>query len=175
MAHSNVFFDIEIGGQPGHFVGCDRQDNDWHLYDPDLKAVTVLTDLAIAVVVGVVGYVVVALWGVVGLVRGAWLSLEGRKPCFADFTRWDRPASARLLGSGILLAIVIAVAGAIATLIGAGLGKLNEALSVIPMIVVAINSPDPTIDADKINPGPRYFRLALNPTGGSRILDESSE
>jgi hypothetical protein len=91
-----------------------------------------------ALIVGIIGYVIVALWTVVGLTRGAWMSLEGRKPCFADFTRWDRPASARLLGSGILLAIVIAVAGAIATLIGAGLGKLNEALSVIPMIVVAI-------------------------------------
>lgn len=91
-----------------------------------------------ALIVGVIGYVIVSLWTVVGLTRGAWLSLEGRKPCFADFTRWDRPASARLLGSGILLAILMAVAGAIAILIGAGLGKLNEALSVIPMIVVAI-------------------------------------
>jgi hypothetical protein len=61
-----------------------------------------------------------------------------RKPCFADFTRWDRPASARLLGSAILLALLVAVAGAIAALIGAGLGKLNEALTVLPMIVVAI-------------------------------------
>jgi|GEM_PF-5509989 len=25
-------------------VGCDREDNDWHLYDPELKAVTVLSD-----------------------------------------------------------------------------------------------------------------------------------
>jgi len=91
-----------------------------------------------ALIVGVIGYVIVALWTVVGLTRGAWLSLEGRKPCFADFTRWDRPASARLLGSAILLAILVAVAGAIAALIGAGLGKLNEALTVIPMVVVAI-------------------------------------
>lgn len=92
----------------------------------------------IALIAGVIGYVIVALWTVVGLTRGAWLSLEGRKPCFADFTRWDRPASARLLGSAILLAIVVAVAGAIAALIGTGLGKLNEALAIIPMIVVAI-------------------------------------
>ena len=91
-----------------------------------------------ALIVGVIGYVIVALWTVVGLTRGAWLSLEGRKPCFADFTRWDRPASARLLGSAILLAILVAVAGAIAARIGAGLGKLNEALTVIPMVVVAI-------------------------------------
>ena len=91
-----------------------------------------------ALIVGLIGYVIIALWTVVGLTRGAWLSLEGRKPCFADFTRWDRPASARLLGSAILLAILVAVAGAIAALIGAGLGKLNEALTVIPMVVVAI-------------------------------------
>ena len=91
-----------------------------------------------ALIVGLIGYVIVALWTVVGLTRGAWLSLEGRKPCFADFTRWDRPASVRLLGSAILLAILVAVAGAIAALIGAGLGKLNEALTVIPMVVVAI-------------------------------------
>ena len=91
-----------------------------------------------ALIVGVVGYVIVALWTVVGLTRGAWLSLEGRKPCFADFTRWDRPASGRLLGSVVLLVILVAVAGAIAALLGAGLGKLNAALSVIPMVVVAI-------------------------------------
>jgi hypothetical protein len=91
-----------------------------------------------ALIVGVIGYVIVALWTVIGLTRGAWMSLEGRKPCFADFTRWDRPASARLLGSLILLAILVAVAGAIAALIGAGLGMVNQVLAVIPMIVVAI-------------------------------------
>ncbi len=91
-----------------------------------------------ALIVGVIGYVIVALWTIIGLTRGAWLSLEGRKPCFADFTRWDRPASARLLGSAILLALLVAGAGTIAALIGAGLGKLNEALTVLPMIVVAI-------------------------------------
>ena len=91
-----------------------------------------------ALIVGVIGYVIVALWTVVGLTRGAWLSLEGRKPCFADFTRWDRPASARLLGSVILLTILVTVASGVAALIGAGLGLINEALAVIPMIVVAV-------------------------------------
>ena len=56
----------------------------------------------IAVVVGVVGYVVVALWGVVGLVRGAWLSLEGQRPVFRTFTRWDGAASGRLLLSTLV-------------------------------------------------------------------------
>ena len=92
----------------------------------------------LALIVGVIGYVIVALWTLVGLTRGAWIALEGRKPVFADFTRWDRAAAGRLLGSMILLAIVVAVAGAIAALVGAGLGKLNQALAVIPMIAVAI-------------------------------------
>jgi hypothetical protein len=92
----------------------------------------------LALIVGVIGYVIVALWTLVGLTRGAWIALEGRKPVFADFTRWDRGAAGRLLGSMILLAIVVGVAGAIAALVGAGLGKLNQALAVIPMIAVAI-------------------------------------
>jgi len=32
---------------------------------------------AFLLVVGLVGYVIVVLWGVVGIVRGAWSSLEG--------------------------------------------------------------------------------------------------
>jgi uncharacterized membrane protein len=92
----------------------------------------------IALIAGVIGYVIVALWTLVGLTRGAWIALEGRKPAFADFTRWDRPAAARLLGSAILLAIVMAVAAAIAALVGAGLGKLNASLALIPAIVVGL-------------------------------------
>lgn len=92
----------------------------------------------IGLIAGVVGYVIVALWTLVGLTRGAWIALEGRKPVFADFTRWDRSAAARLLGSLILLAVVAAVAGLIASLVGTGLGRLNQALVAIPMIAVAI-------------------------------------
>jgi len=92
----------------------------------------------LALIVGVIGYVIVVLWTLVGLTRGAWIALEGRKPAFADFTRWDRRAAARLLGSLILLAVVAAVAGLIASLVGTGLGRLNQALVAIPMIAVAI-------------------------------------
>jgi len=91
-----------------------------------------------ALIAGVIGYVIVVLWTLVGLTRGAWISLEGRKPAFADFTRWNRPAAARLLGSAVLLALVAAVAGAIAAAVGAGLGQLNAALAVIPAVVVTI-------------------------------------
>ena len=39
-----------------------------------------------------------------------------------------------------------------------------------PSVVVAINSPEPTIDADKINPGPRNFNDELMLPGGSFIV-----
>ena len=80
----------------------------------------------------------VALWAVVGLSRGAWLSLEGTKPSFRHFTRWDGAASGRLLLSAILLAIVVGIVALIAGLIGTGLGNLNAALTALPVIVFGI-------------------------------------
>ena len=92
----------------------------------------------IAVVVGAIGYVVVGLWGVVGITRSAWMSLDGQRPSFRNFTRWDGAASGRLLGSAILLAILIGIVGAVAALIGTGLNALNTALTVIPVIVFGV-------------------------------------
>jgi hypothetical protein len=92
----------------------------------------------VGLVVGVVGYVIVGLWGAVGITRSAWMSLDGQKPSFRNFTRWDGAASRRLLGSAILLAIVIGVVGVIATLIGTGLNQVNAALTAIPVILFGI-------------------------------------
>ncbi len=89
-------------------------------------------------VVGLIGYIIVVLWGIVGLIRGAWTALDGQKPDFAVFTRWDQSSSWRLLGSLILYIVVIAVASVIAYLIGLGLGQINQALIVIPSIALAI-------------------------------------
>ena len=107
------------------------------LSGPDLPFVHPVA-AGLALVVGVVGYAVVALWGVVGLVRGAWLSLEGQRPVFRSFTRWDGAAAGRLLLSALLLVVVVAVAGAIAALIGTGLGRLNAALAALPLLVFAV-------------------------------------
>lgn len=92
----------------------------------------------VLLIVGLIGYVIVLLWGIVGLIRGTWIALEGRKPEFRDFTRWDGAASGRLLGSMILVWIVIAIASVIAYLIGLGLGQINQALILIPSIALAI-------------------------------------
>jgi hypothetical protein len=37
-----------------------------------------------------------------------------------------------------------------------------------PRVVVAISSPDPTIEAERINPGPRNLIFLKNFSGGSR-------
>lgn len=92
----------------------------------------------VGLVVGIVGYVVVTLWAVVGLSRAAWVSLDGQKPSFRHFTRWDGAASGRLLLSAILLAIVVGIVAAIATAIGTGLSKVNVALTALPVIIFAI-------------------------------------
>ena len=92
----------------------------------------------LAAVVGVVGYVLVALWGLVGLVRGAWLSLEGQRPVFRTFSRWDGAAGGRLLLATVLLVVVAGVAGVIATLLSSGLGRLNAALASLPLLVFAV-------------------------------------
>jgi uncharacterized membrane protein len=92
----------------------------------------------LALIVGLIGYLIVLLWALVGLTRAAWLALGGQKPAFADFIRWDPAPALRLLGSALLLAIVVALAGAVASLLGLGLGRINQALGAIPVVVVGI-------------------------------------
>ncbi len=89
-------------------------------------------------VVGLIGYIIVVLWGVVGLVRGAWTSLEGHKPSFRTFARWDGDAAGRLFIRGICFAIVLFIIGAICSLVGFGLGQINQALILIPAIVALV-------------------------------------
>ena len=47
------------------------------------------------------------LWTVVGLVRGAWITLEGRKPAFLELVRWDGPAIGRVLLASLLLSLIL--------------------------------------------------------------------
>jgi hypothetical protein len=92
----------------------------------------------IALVVGVVGYVVLALWALVGFSRGAWQSLSGQKPSFRTFSRWDGAASGRLFASGVLLLLVLSVVGGVAWGIGLGLEKIRAGLFLVPLLAFAI-------------------------------------
>ena len=54
-----------------------------------------------------IGSTVISLWGITGLIRGAWKSLNGAKPSFSDLVRWDGNAAGRLFINQIALAIII--------------------------------------------------------------------
>ena len=60
-------------------------------------------------IIGLVGYIIVVLWGVVGIIRGAWKCLEGVKPDFKTFIRWDGEATGRLFIRGIEFLVLLAV------------------------------------------------------------------
>ena len=47
------------------------------------------------------------LWGTVGLVRGAWIALEGERPRFAALLRWDGAALARVALASLLLGLLL--------------------------------------------------------------------
>ena len=89
-------------------------------------------------VVGLVGYIIVMLWGVVGIIRGAWQSLEGVKPDFKTFIRWDGEATGRLFIRGIEFLVLLAVISLICSLVGFGLVQINQALAIIPVVVALV-------------------------------------
>ena len=89
-------------------------------------------------VVGLVGYIIVMLWGVVGIIRGAWQCLEGVKPDFKTFIRWDGEATGRLFIRGIEFLVLLAVISLICSLVGFGLVQINQALAIIPVVVALV-------------------------------------
>jgi uncharacterized membrane protein len=49
----------------------------------------------------------VNLWGIAGLVRGAWIALEGGRPRLSTLLHWDGTALRRLLLATLLLALLL--------------------------------------------------------------------
>ncbi|KMM16845.1 hypothetical protein SYNGFB01_08350 [Synechococcus sp. GFB01] len=92
----------------------------------------------IAVLVGGIGSTVVSLWGMTGMVRGAWLALDGQRPAFAEFSRWDGRAAGRLFLRQLTLAVVLLLIIVLAVVVGLGLTRLNEALLWVPAAVALL-------------------------------------
>ena len=89
-------------------------------------------------IVAVIGSWIVSLWGVTGMIRGSWIALDGRKPSFSDFSRWDGAAAGRLFLRWIALFIVLLAIVLICVLVGFGLAQLNQVLIWIPAVVALI-------------------------------------
>ena len=56
---------------------------------------------------GLIATVLIDLWGTVGVLRGAWIALDGGQPCFADFTRVNVAAIWRLFSRQLALIVVM--------------------------------------------------------------------
>ncbi len=75
--------------------------------------------------VGLVGSLTSYFWGTIGMVRGALMGLDGRRPRFTDLIRWDGGAVTRLFWASLLLgALLLAALAAITVLLGGPLGLL---------------------------------------------------
>lgn len=92
-------------------------------------AVLVLTAIA-----GTVGQVLVNLWGTIGLIRGAWTALEGGRPTWPTFSRWDGSAAGRLFLRQLLFGVVLLVILLVGLLLTLGLGQLQPWLAAVPAI-----------------------------------------
>ena len=97
------------------------------------------------VLIGLVLNVLVSLWMNIGLFRGAWIALAGRKPSWPDFYRWDATAMGRLflmalllLGVNILILIIAGLSGALLSLIRFELSALPLLAGLLVMIYVAV-------------------------------------
>jgi hypothetical protein len=74
------------------------------------------------------------LWGTSGLIRGAWLALEGRRLQLADFSHWDGRALLRLALPSFLLSWGLGLVFAMAGLLAVVLGGLQPWLALLPLL-----------------------------------------
>jgi hypothetical protein len=90
-------------------------------------------------IIGAVLSVIVSLWATTGMVRGAWTALEGERPAFSSFTRWDGRAMTRLFWASLALSVIVAVLLAVAIALGLGvLAPINQALQALPILAAVV-------------------------------------
>ncbi len=104
----------------------------------DTASDTMGAGVFVATIVALVGSTIVSLWGVSGLIRGAWKALDGGQPSFADLARWDGGAAGRLFVNQLVLGLIFGVIVVIAMVITGGLAQINQALAVIPLIAAVV-------------------------------------
>ena len=89
---------------------------------------------SLAVVLGLAGYALTTTWGMVGLVRGAQQSLQGQRPDFASFTRWDGAVWA-VLWRWLLMGLAWFLIKLSFGLVGFGLYSVHVLLVLIPLTI----------------------------------------
>ena len=80
---------------------------------------------------GIVVSALVDLWATVGLIRGAWLGLNGERPSFGDLIKIDVPSLWRLFSRQFLLTVllgVISTSAVILAVTAADAGELAQSI-----------------------------------------------
>ena len=81
--------------------------------------------------VGIIVSALVDLWATVGLIRGAWLGLNGERPSFGDLIKIDVPSLWRLFSRQFLLTVllgVISTSAVILAVTAADAGELAQSI-----------------------------------------------
>lgn len=99
---------------------------------------TVGPGVIVGTIVSVVGSTIVSLWGVNGLIRGAWKALDGERPGFTDLVRWDGGAAGRLFVTQLVLGLICGIILVLAMVIAGGLAQVHQALALIPVIAALV-------------------------------------
>ena len=92
----------------------------------------------VGTIVSFVGSTIVSLWGVNGLIRGAWKALDGKRPGFTDLARWDGGAAGRLFVTQLVLGLICGIILVLAMVIAGGLAQVHQALALIPVIAALV-------------------------------------
>ena len=80
---------------------------------------------------GIIVSTLVELWATVGLIRGAWLGLNGERPSFGDLVKINGPAIWRLFSRQFLLTVllgVICATAAVLAVTAADAGELAQSI-----------------------------------------------
>lgn len=90
-------------------------------------------------------------WSALGLVRGAWITLEGRKPTVLELVRWDGPAIGRVVLASLLLGLIL-------TLIA------------LPLLWLLVGALDQLLDFDFSMGGPMLRSVTPTPAVVIRLI-----
>ena len=125
-----VLFTLLVGALSLIFQGVNT------LMPSDGNTINITT--IIILILAVLANGIVNLWGITGMIRGAWIALNGNRPTFADFIRWDGNAYLRLFVRQFVLGLVLFLLIIIGGLVAGGLAAVNQILMLVPMIMIII-------------------------------------
>jgi hypothetical protein len=105
----------------------------WEALLPWLRYGTVSFSL---LVLNVLVGIVLNLWATSGLIRGAWVALNGGRPNLDTFAHWDPRALLRLYLPGFLLGSGILAAVTMLLLLAVVLSQVNAMLALLPALLL---------------------------------------